>query len=147
MIKIIAEARFNDRAEKIIYDVMEKLSSNGDEILSVLDKLVMLEKGGLLDELLKLAELVTNLVTMAQETVDSEIEELITKNTEILMSIGILLANDKVKKLVNAIEEATLDLEYETAGLMDLLKAMREPEVKKAIGFLIGFLRELGKRL
>ena len=63
------------------------------------------------------------------------------------MSIGILLANDKVKKLVNAIEEATLDLEYETAGLMDLLKAMREPEVKKAIGFLIGFLRELGKRL
>ncbi len=147
MIKIIAEARFNDRAEKIIYDVMEKLSSNGDEILSVLDKLVMLEKRGLLDELLKLAELVTNLVTMAQETVDSEIEELITKNTEILMSIGILLANDKVKKLVNAIEEATLDLEYETAGLMDLLKAMREPEVKKAIGFLIGFLRELGKRL
>ena len=77
---------------------MEKLSSNGDEILSVLDKLVMLEKRGLLDELLKLAELVTNLVTMAQETVDSEIEELITKNTEILMSIGILLANDKVKK-------------------------------------------------
>lgn len=147
MIKIIAEARFNDRAEKIIYDVMEKLSSNGDEILSVLDKLVMLEKRGLLDELLKLAELVTNLVTMAQETVDSEIEELITKNTEILMSIGILLANDKVKKLVNAIEEATLDLEYEAAGLMDLLKAMREPEVKKAIGFLIGFLRELGKRL
>lgn len=147
MIKIIAEARFNDRAEKIIYDVMEKLSSNGDEILSVLNKLVMLEKRGLLDELLKLAELVTNLVTMAQETVDSEIEELITKNTEILMSIGILLANDKVKKLVNAIEEATLDLEYETAGLMDLLKAMREPEVKKAIGFLIGFLRELGKRL
>lgn len=147
MIKIIAEARFNDRAEKIIYNVMEKLSSNGDEILSVLDKLVMLEKRGLLDELLKLAELVTNLVTMAQETVDSEIEELITKNTEILMSIGILLANDKVKKLVNAIKEATLDLEYETAGLMDLLKAMREPEVKKAIGFLIGFLRELGKRL
>ena len=147
MIKIIAEARFNDRAEKIIYDVMEKLSSNGDEILSVLDKLVMLEKRGLLDELLKLAELVTNLVTMAQETVDSEIEELITKNTEILMSIGILLANDKVKKLVNAIEEATLDLEYETAGLMDLLKAMREPEVKKAIGFLIGFLREFGKKL
>ena len=47
----------------------------------------MLEKRGLLDELLKLAELVTNLVTMAQETVDSEIEELITKNTEILMSI------------------------------------------------------------
>ncbi len=53
----LAETRLDDEAEKIIYNVMEKPSSNGDEILSVLDKLVMLKKRGLLDELLKLADL------------------------------------------------------------------------------------------
>lgn len=101
----------------------------------------------MLDEFLRLAELGVKLLGMAQASIDSDVEELITKDAEVLMSLGIVLADDKTRKLVTALEEALLNLEYEPVGLMGLLKAMREPEVKRAIGFLIGFLREFGRRL
>ncbi|RLI79672.1 DUF1641 domain-containing protein [Archaeoglobales archaeon] len=131
----------------MLYEIIKKLSSNGDDILKVLDKVIYLEKSGMLDEFLKLAELGVKLAEMTQESLDSEVEELITKDAEILMSLGIVLADDKTRKVVTALEEALLNINYEPVGLMGLLKAMREPEVKKAIGFLIGFLREFGRRL
>jgi len=131
----------------LLYEIIKKLSSNGDDILKVLDKVIYLEKSGMLDEFLKLAELGVKLAEMTQESLDSEVEELITKDAEILMSLGIVLADDKTRKVVTALEEALLNINYEPVGLMGLLKAMREPEVKKAIGFLIGFLREFGRRL
>ena len=131
----------------MLYEIIKKLSSNGDDILKVLDKVIYLEKSGMLDEFLKLAELGVKLAEMTQESLDSEVEELITKDAEILMSLGIVLAYDKTRKVVTALEEALLNINYEPVGLMGLLKAMREPEVKKAIGFLIGFLREFGRRL
>ena len=136
-----------DKAGELLYEMIKKLSSNSDDILKAVDKVIWLEKSGMLDEFLRLAELGVKLIEMAQATIDSEVEELITKDAEVLMSLGIILADERTRKLVTALEEALLNLEYEPVGLMGLLKAMREPEVKKAVGFLVGFLREFGKKL
>lgn len=137
----------DDKAGELLYEMIKKLSSNSDDILKALDKIIWLEKSEMLDEFLNLAELGVKLLGMVQASIDSDVEEMITKDAEVLMSLGIVLADDKTRKLVTALEEALLNLEYEPVGLMGLLKAIREPEVKKAIGFLIGFLREFGRKL
>jgi uncharacterized protein YjgD (DUF1641 family) len=143
---MMAESR-EDKAAEVLYMLMEKLAENGDSILKAMDKLIYLEKSGILYELLNLSEIALNLTKMPEELLDREIEDIATKNLELLLTLALSVDDDTVKflnDLVDAFKEAK---EFEPVGISGMLKAMRDPDVQKAIGFMLSFAKNLGKKL
>ncbi len=128
-----------------IEPIIKKLAENRSEIIEAIDKLVWLEKSGNLDALLGFSALIKIVQDMISDSV-------VDKNAEMISNLGLLSAkftNDRVLMLLNAIGDAICrcEKEPEPIGLMGLMKALREPEVQKALGMLINIARELGKSL
>ncbi len=128
-----------------IEPVIKKIAENKDAIIQAIDKLVWLEKSGNLDALLGFSALIKIVQDMISDSV-------VDKNAEMIANLGLLSAkftNDRALTLLNALGDAICrcEKEPEPVGLMGLLKAMREPEVQKAIGILLNIARELGKSL
>ncbi|MCS7130345.1 MAG: DUF1641 domain-containing protein [Archaeoglobaceae archaeon] len=126
-------------------EVARKIEENKDAILSAIDKLVWLEKSGNLDAIIGFA----SLIKIFQ---DSLSDAVIDKISEILTNLGLLSAkftNDRSLMLLNAIGDAICrcEKEPEPIGLLGIIKALRDPEVKKSIGTLLNIAKGLGKEI
>lgn len=126
-------------------EIARKIEENKEAILSAIEKLVWLEKSGNLDAIIGFA----SLIKIFQ---DSLSDAVIDKTSEIISNIGLLSAkftNDRSLTLLNVIGDAICrcEKEPEPIGLVGLIKALREPEVKKSLGMLINIARELGKQI
>ncbi|MBE8540448.1 DUF1641 domain-containing protein [Geoglobus acetivorans] len=126
-------------------ELVEKLLENQDTIEKILEKIILLEKTGALDTLADLAAF----VKVAQDTLSDEI---IKKNSELITNLGLVSAkftSDNALMLIDAIGDAICrcDKEPEPVGLTGLLKAMNDPDVKFALGFLINMAKALGRAL
>lgn len=93
---------------------------NKEYLAEAIDKLVWLEKSGNLDALLANIGLIS------------------TKFT-----------SDRALMIFNALGDAICrcEKEPEPIGVVGLMRALREPEVQKALGMLVNIARELGKNL
>lgn len=126
-------------------EVARKIEENKDAILSAIDKLVWLEKSGNLDAIIGFA----SLIKIFQ---DSLSDAVIDKISELLTNLGLLSAkftNDRSLMLLNAIGDAICrcEKEPEPIGLLGIIKALRDPEVKKSIGTLLNIAKGLGKEI
>ncbi|MEM2325276.1 MAG: DUF1641 domain-containing protein [Archaeoglobaceae archaeon] len=126
-------------------EIAKKIEENKDAILSVIDKLLWLEKSGNLDAILGFA----SLIKIFQ---DSLSDAVIDKTSEVLSNLGLLSAkftNDRSLMLLNAIGDAICRCEREPkpAGIIEVLKALRDPEVRKTVGLLLNIAKELGKQI
>ncbi|MDK2795273.1 MAG: hypothetical protein PWQ58_472 [Archaeoglobaceae archaeon] len=126
-------------------EIEKKIEKNKDAIISAIDKLVWLEKSGNLDAIIGFA----SLIKILQDFISDAVVE---KSSEVLTNLGLLSAkftNDKAMMLFNTIGDAICrcEKEPEPAGVLDVLKAMRDPDVKKAMGMLLNILKELGKNI
>ncbi|AIY89587.1 DUF1641 domain-containing protein [Geoglobus acetivorans] len=126
-------------------ELVEKLLENQDTIEKILEKIILLEKTGALDTLADLAAF----VKVVQDTLSDEI---IKKNSELITNLGLVSAkftSDNALMLIDAIGDAICrcDKEPEPVGLTGLLKAMNDPDVKFALGFLINMAKALGRAL
>ncbi|AGK60248.1 hypothetical protein Asulf_00214 [Archaeoglobus sulfaticallidus PM70-1] len=126
-------------------EILKNLAENKDDINGVIDKLVWLEKSGNLESILGFAAL----IKIFQDTLSDEV---VAKNAEMISNIGLIaskFSSDNSLKLFNAIGDAICRCsgEAEPVGLFGLLKALREPEVQKALGMLVKIAREMGKNI
>ncbi|WP_202320489.1 DUF1641 domain-containing protein [Archaeoglobus neptunius] len=127
------------RAAEALYEIFEKIIENHEDILNALEKLLVLERKGVLDEIVKLSELK---VPISAEEVGEVAEKLETL-------VNLLLSVDErvlkvIKRLIDAFEESMI---YEPMGIMDAMKVVRDPDVQKAIGFALTLAKNFGKRI
>lgn len=110
-----------------------------DEILDAIDKLLILERKGVFDEIVKLSEFK---VPFKPEEI-GEITERFEMLLKILLSIdeGVLKVT---KRFIDAFEESMV---YEQMGMMEAMKGLRDLDVQKAIGFALTLAKNFGKRV
>jgi uncharacterized protein YjgD (DUF1641 family) len=138
-------ADYESKAAEILTKMMEKLAENGDAILSAMDKLVYLEKSGILDELVMLSEIVLGIRKIPDEFMDVDVQEVVSRNLELLLSLA-LSVDDEVIQLVEKLLDALKKVkDFEPVGLTGSLKAIRDPDVQKSLGFLLAFAKNLGR--
>ncbi|MEM0204003.1 MAG: DUF1641 domain-containing protein [Archaeoglobaceae archaeon] len=126
-------------------EVARKIEENKEAILNAIDKLVWLEKSGNLDAIIGFA----SLIKIVQDSISDVV---VDRTSEIFSDLGLLSAkftNDRALALLNAIGDAICRCEKEPqpVGLIGLIKALRDPDVKKAIGILVNIAKELGKQI
>jgi uncharacterized protein YjgD (DUF1641 family) len=136
-----------DKAAEILYIMMEKLAEDGEYILSAMDKLVYLEKSGILDEVLKLSEIALAMSKMPEEMLDKDVQEVATKNLELLLTLALSVDDSMIKRLNSFIEAFKETEEFDSVGIKGMLMSMRDPDVQKALGYLLTLAKNLGKKL
>uniref|UniRef100_A0A7C3RDU9 DUF1641 domain-containing protein n=1 Tax=Archaeoglobus fulgidus TaxID=2234 RepID=A0A7C3RDU9_ARCFL len=127
------------KAVEAIYEIFEKVVENHDEILDAIDKLLILERRGVFDEIVKFSEF---RIPLSHE----EVEEITEKFEQLLK---ILLSVDErvlkvIKRFIDAFEESMV---YEQMSIVEAMRALRDPDVQKAIGFALTLAKNFGKRI
>ncbi len=130
---------------KELEPLMKKIAENKEHLSEAIDKLVWLEKSGNLDAIIGFAAF----VKIIQDSISDAV---VDRNMEMLANIGLIstkFTSDRALMLFNALGDAICrcEREPEPVGLVGLMKALREPEVQKAIGMLLNIARELGKNI
>jgi len=132
-------------SDKELEPLLKKIAENKEALSEAIDKLVWLEKSGSLDALLGFSAL----IKLVQDSISDAV---VDKNMELLTNLVLIstkFTSDRALMLFNALGDAICrcEKEPEPVGLLGLIKALREPEVKKALGMLINIARELGKNI
>jgi uncharacterized protein YjgD (DUF1641 family) len=125
--------------------LLKKIAENQEHLIEAIDKLVWLEKSGNLDALLGFSAL----IKIVQDSISDAVVE---RNMEMISNIGLIstkFTSDRALVLLNALGDAICrcEKEPEPVGMVGLMKALREPEVQKALGMLLNIARELGKNI
>lgn len=125
--------------------LIKKMVENEEYLAEAIDKLVWLEKSGNLDALLGFSAL----IKIVQDSISDAV---VDRNMEMLANIGLIstkFTSDRALMIFNALGDAICrcEKEPEPIGVVGLMRALREPEVQKALGMLVNIARELGKNL
>lgn len=125
--------------------LIKKMVENKEYLAEAIDKLVWLEKSGNLDALLGFSAL----IKIVQDSISDAV---VDRNMEMLANIGLIstkFTSDRALMIFNALGDAICrcEKEPEPIGVVGLMRALREPEVQKALGMLVNIARELGKNL
>lgn len=140
-------ADYESEAAEVLTKLMERLAQNGDAILNALDKLVYLENSGVLDELVELSGIVLGLRKLPEEFLDKDVQDVLTKNLELILSLALSVDDEVISQLEKVVEAFKKTKEFEPAGITGALKASRDQDVQKALGFLLAFAKNLGRSL
>jgi len=125
--------------------VMEKIEENEEILERVIERIVMFEKTGVLKSLQDLASLIKAFEDMLSD-------EIVRKNAEMITNLGLVSAkfvNEDVLMLLNSVSDAIRRFreDKEQVGIIGLIKALSDPDVKLALGFLVNIAKSLGKAL
>lgn len=140
-------ADYESKAADVLTKMMEKLAENGDALLSALDKLIYLEKSGILNELVAMSEMILGIKKIPEEFLDEDVQEMASKNMELLLSLALSVDDDMIRYVEKMIDAFKKTKDSEPVGITGVLKAMRDPDVQKALGFMIAFAKNLGKNI
>ena len=137
----------DDKAIDMLYFLMEKLAEDGKDVISAVDKLIMLEKSGTFDQLIRFAEILPRLLEMSENILDEENAQVVMKNLELLLAFALSVDKNLIKTVEKALEALKECEKFEQAGIFDVLKALRDNDVKKAIGFILTFAKSFGRKI
>ncbi|GGJ97778.1 hypothetical protein GCM10007063_20150 [Lentibacillus kapialis] len=130
-------------------DVATSVSENKDAILKGIELLESLNQSGILD-------MVNAFVKHREDALDNIMRELnkpeysgILENlTNLLLLLGAMNLDDLqafAGRLNDGVKEAAASGASEKTSYMDLIKALRDPEINRSITMLLQFLRGMGK--
>lgn len=140
-------ADYESRAAEVLTKLMERLAQNGDAILDALDKLVYLENSGVLDELVELSGIILGLKRLPEEFLDKDVQDVLTKNLELILSLALSVDDEVISQVEKIIEAFKKTKEFEPVGITGALKASRDRDVQKALGFLLAFAKNVGRSI
>jgi uncharacterized protein YjgD (DUF1641 family) len=120
------------------------VGENADDLEGALETVLRLERAGTLEELAELADAAT-LVTSAM---DDEMVMRLARTGSSLGEVADTAAEPEtargIQRLLDAVGEAGGE-PPEPVGAVGLLGALRDPEVKRGMGFLVALARGLGR--
>jgi uncharacterized protein YjgD (DUF1641 family) len=123
----------------------ETVGENGDDLADALDSLLALQRSGTLDELVELAE-VSSLATAA---LDDEMVTSLASTGSALGELAQTAADDDTRDGLETVLQGVAEAERETParlGALGLLKASRDPDVQRGLGYLLAVSRAIGER-
>lgn len=122
----------------------EAAGENADDLADAVEALARLQRSGTLEDLLAMADLLA-LGTSAMD--DDMVTDLAATGTR-LGEVADTAADDEVARtletLLEAVGEAGSD-PVEPVGAVGLVRALRDPEVKAGMGFLVALARAIGR--
>lgn len=127
----------------------QSLSRAGDDIADLIDLMVTYHKSGTFKKALDLVTFVSvirdALSTPTATHLAESANEFLLKSHRLVSELSCI---GGVEGLMAAADEASAQTEQDkgTIGFVGLLRALKEPEVQRAIKFLLHFLRIIGKR-
>lgn len=135
--------------EKNIKEVTNAVSENKEAILKGIDFLNTINDSGLLD-------MTHALVKQKETALDNVMRELnkpqYSATLENLMKMVLLVGElqvdeltDFIGKLNNGLEESLAFDKSDKTSYMDLIKALKDPEINRSVTMLLQFLRGMGK--
>ena len=120
------------------------VGENAEDLEGALETLVRLERAGTLEELAELADAAT-LLTAA---LDDEMVVRLARTGSSLGEVADTAAEPDtvrgIQRLLDAVGEAGGE-PPEAVGAVGLVRALRDPEIKRGMGFLLALARGLGK--
>jgi uncharacterized protein YjgD (DUF1641 family) len=125
-------------------DLATAVGSHGEELADALETLAALQESGTLDELVELAEL-ASLVTDALD------DEMVTSLAETGSSVGELAESAAEPDTRRGIERTLAGIgaaertDAEPVGMVGLLRALRNPDVRAGLGYVIAIAEGLGQ--
>lgn len=140
-------ADYETKAAEILSKLMEKLAESGDAILRAFDRLIYLENSGILSELVDISGALLAMKKMPEEFIDDEMEKIATKNLEILLTLVLSVDDEMIERVEKIVEAFKNTREFEPVGIAGALKHLRDPDVQHALGFLLAFAKNLGRRI
>ncbi|MFB6185011.1 MAG: DUF1641 domain-containing protein [Haloarculaceae archaeon] len=122
----------------------ESTGENAADLADAIEGMARLQRSGTLDDLLALADA----VALGSAALDDEMVTQLAATGSRLGELADVAADDDVadtlETLLEALGEAG-DEEPTTVGALGLLGALRDPEVKRGMGFLVAVARALGR--
>ncbi|MFC6872623.1 helical membrane plugin domain-containing protein [Halobellus marinus] len=122
----------------------ETVGENGAEIEAALESVLALQRSGTLEELVELAEVVS-LLTAA---LDDEMVRSLAGTGSGLGELAQTAADEETREgldtLLSSVGAAERDTS-EPVGALGLIKATRDPEVKRGLGYLLSLSRAIGR--
>ncbi|MDG5777571.1 DUF1641 domain-containing protein [Haloarculaceae archaeon H-GB2-1] len=123
----------------------ESTGENAAELADAIEGMAKLQRSGTLDDLLALGDA----VALGTAAMDDEMVMKLTATGSKLGELADTAADDDVARSLEAMLEAlgeASDEEPTAVGAFGLLGAMRDPEVKQGMGFLVAVARALGRK-
>ncbi|MFA9518405.1 DUF1641 domain-containing protein [Halopenitus sp. H-Gu1] len=120
------------------------VGENGEELRDALETVVELQQSGTLSELSELAEV----VSLATAALDDEMVTSIAGTgsglAEVAQTAGEEDTREGIETLLDGVATAEGE-QPEAAGTLDLLRAIRDPEVQYGLGYMISIARAIGQ--
>jgi uncharacterized protein YjgD (DUF1641 family) len=122
----------------------ESVGENADSLAAGVETLVELEESGTLEDLAEFADI----LALLSAAMDDEMVTSLTGTGSRLGEIADTASDDEVaaglESMLHAVGDATSE-DPDPVGLMGLVKALRDPEVRAGMGVAIALLRALGR--
>ena len=119
------------------------VGENGDELADAMGTVAELQRNGTLDDLAALSDL----LALANGALDDEMVMRLAGTGSGLGELADTAAEPEtvrgLERMLNAVGDASVE-DPEPVGALGLMKATRDPEVKRGLGYLVAIARALG---
>jgi len=124
-------------------ELSSSVGANGDELARAIEQIAVLQRTGTLDQLVELADA----LALVTDAMDDRMVETLAETGTSLGEVADTAADDDVRRgLVRTLEgvgRASAE-EPESLGPIGLVGALRDPEVKAGMGYLVAVARGIG---
>ena len=128
--------------------IAEKFSEDGESFLKAIEKLSYLEKSGVLDKLIEVAEKSEVIFNLPEEFIDEKSVEIAEKNLELILTIAASTDEETIRTVEKLVESFKETERFEpVGGLMGLISALRDPDVQKSLGYVFSILKNFGRKI
>lgn len=131
-------------ATPAVADLGESVGENADDLAGALETLARLEREGTLDTLAGLADV----VALAEGALDDDMVTDMAATGATLGGVAATAGDEEVAAGLENVLRAVGEAEtagHERVGTFGLLRAMRDPEVKAGMGYLVALARAIGR--
>ncbi len=119
------------------------VGENGDELAAAVEQIAVLQRTGTLDRLVAVADA----VALLTDAMDDEMVETVASTGTALGELADTATDDEVShglaRMLHGVGEAGAG-EADPVGPLGLLSALRDPEVKAGMGYLVAIARGIG---
>ncbi|TYL37995.1 hypothetical protein CV102_14870 [Natronococcus pandeyae] len=122
----------------------EATGENADELAEALETLARLQRSGTLDDLAALADI----AALASNAMDDEMVTDLAATGTSLGELADTAADDDVARTLESLLEAVGEAGSEPAEpvrVIDLVKSLRDPDVKAGLGFFVALAKAVGR--